>query len=56
MSRNLAAAQRGARRVEQELHAAEVADRQLHHVLDCRALGHVDGERQRLAAQFPTWR
>jgi len=43
-------AQGRTRRVEQELHASEAVDRQLHHVVDRRAPGHVDGERQRLGA------
>ena len=46
----LGAADRGARRVEQELHGAERIERALDHVVDLRALGDVDLQRQRLAA------
>ena len=45
------AADGGARRIEQKMDAAEFVERALDHVVDRRALGHVDrGERQRLAA------
>ncbi len=45
------AADGGARRVEQEMNAAEVTERQLDHVVNRRPLGHVDGERQPLRAR-----
>ena len=46
------ARQRGAGRIEQKIDAAEAVDGEVHHVVDGGALGDVDSERQRLAADL----